>query len=43
MFGLKADWSLDIKERYFTLDNYCGPEPRCVGTRTKFPSFGFRV
>ncbi|HJP36597.1 MAG TPA: thiamine pyrophosphate-dependent enzyme [Gammaproteobacteria bacterium] len=32
MFGLKADWSLDIKERYFTLENYSGAEPRwCTG------------
>jgi 2-oxoglutarate ferredoxin oxidoreductase subunit beta len=32
MFGLKADWSLDVKERYFTLEDYCGSEPRwCTG------------
>ena len=32
MFGLKSDWSLDIKDRYFTLDDYCGAEPRwCSG------------
>jgi 2-oxoglutarate ferredoxin oxidoreductase subunit beta len=32
MFGLKGDWSLDVKERYFTLDDYCGAEPRwCTG------------
>lgn len=32
MFGLKSDWSLDVKERYFTLDDYCGAEPRwCTG------------
>ena len=32
MFGLKEDWSLDVNERYFTLDDYCGAEPRwCSG------------
>ena len=32
MFGLKADWSLDVNERYFTLEDYCGSEPRwCNG------------
>jgi len=32
MFGLKTDWSLDVNERYFTLDDYCGVEPRwCTG------------
>ncbi|MCP4700723.1 MAG: 2-oxoglutarate oxidoreductase [Gammaproteobacteria bacterium] len=32
MFGLKADWSLDIKERYFTLGDYAGGEARwCPG------------
>ncbi len=32
MFGLKADWSLDIKQRYFTLGNYAGGEARwCPG------------
>jgi len=32
MFGLKGDWSLEVKERYFTLDDYCGAEPRwCTG------------
>ena len=32
MFGLKGDWSLDVKERYFTLEDYCGAEPRwCTG------------
>jgi 2-oxoglutarate ferredoxin oxidoreductase subunit beta len=32
MFGLKGDWSLDVKERYFTLQDYCGAEPRwCTG------------
>jgi 2-oxoglutarate ferredoxin oxidoreductase subunit beta len=32
MFGLKGDWSLDVRERYFTIDNYCGGEPRwCTG------------
>ena len=32
MFGLKGDWSLDVKERYFTIDNYCGAQPRwCTG------------
>jgi 2-oxoglutarate ferredoxin oxidoreductase subunit beta len=32
MFGLKADWSLDIKQRYFTLGDYIGGEPRwCPG------------
>ncbi len=32
MFGLKGDWSLDVKERYFTLDSYCGAQPRwCTG------------
>jgi len=24
MFGLKQDWSLDVPERYFTLENYAG-------------------
>lgn len=24
MFGLKTDWSLDVPERYFTLENYAG-------------------
>ena len=28
MFGLKGDWSLEVKERYFTLEDYCGAEPR---------------
>jgi 2-oxoglutarate ferredoxin oxidoreductase subunit beta len=32
MFGLKGDWSLDVKERYFTLDDYSGAVPRwCTG------------
>jgi 2-oxoglutarate ferredoxin oxidoreductase subunit beta len=32
MFGLKADWSLDIKQRYFTLGDYAGGEARwCPG------------
>ena len=32
MFGLKADWSLDVHERYFTMDDYAGAEPRwCTG------------
>jgi 2-oxoglutarate ferredoxin oxidoreductase subunit beta len=32
MFGLKADWSLEVNERYFTLDDYTGAEPRwCSG------------
>ena len=32
MFGLKTDWSLHTNERYFTLDDYCGAEPRwCTG------------
>lgn len=32
MFGLKADWSLDVKQRYFTLGDYIGGEPRwCPG------------
>jgi 2-oxoglutarate ferredoxin oxidoreductase subunit beta len=32
MFGLKEDWSLDVNDRYFTLDDYCGAEPRwCSG------------
>ena len=32
MFGMKGDWSLEVKERYFTLDDYCGAEPRwCTG------------
>ncbi len=32
MFGLKADWSVDIKKRYFTLGNYAGGEARwCPG------------
>ena len=32
MFGLKGDWSLEVKDRYFTLDDYSGPEPRwCTG------------
>ncbi|MCK5720832.1 MAG: hypothetical protein KAH84_12910 [Thiomargarita sp.] len=32
MFGLKGDWSLDIKKRYFTLGNYAGGEARwCPG------------
>ncbi len=32
MFGLKGDWSRDVKERYFTIDNYCGAQPRwCTG------------
>jgi len=32
MFGLKADWSLDVFERYFTLGNYAGGEARwCPG------------
>jgi 2-oxoglutarate ferredoxin oxidoreductase subunit beta len=32
MFGLKGDWSLDIPERYFVLEDYMGAEPRwCPG------------
>ena len=32
MFGLKSDWSLDTNDRYFTLDDYAGAEPRwCTG------------
>ena len=32
MFGLKADWHLDVHERYFTMDDYAGAEPRwCTG------------
>ncbi|MBT3347638.1 MAG: 2-oxoglutarate oxidoreductase [Thiotrichales bacterium] len=32
MFGIKADWSLDIQERYFTIDDYEGNEARwCDG------------
>jgi 2-oxoglutarate ferredoxin oxidoreductase subunit beta len=32
MFGLKGDWSLDIPQRYFTLQDYEGGEPRwCPG------------
>jgi 2-oxoglutarate ferredoxin oxidoreductase subunit beta len=32
MFGLKADWSLDVFERYFTLGDYAGGEARwCSG------------
>jgi 2-oxoglutarate/2-oxoacid ferredoxin oxidoreductase subunit beta len=32
MFGLKGDWSLEVKDRYFTLEDYSGGEPRwCTG------------
>jgi 2-oxoglutarate ferredoxin oxidoreductase subunit beta len=32
MFGLKADWSVDIKQRYFALGDYAGGEARwCPG------------
>jgi len=32
MFGIKADWSLDVFERYFTLGDYSGGEARwCPG------------
>lgn len=32
MFGLKADWSLEVFERYFTLGDYAGGEARwCPG------------
>jgi 2-oxoglutarate ferredoxin oxidoreductase subunit beta len=32
MFGLKGDWSLEVKDRYFTLEDYSGAEPRwCTG------------
>lgn len=32
MFGLKADWSLDVFDRYFTLGDYSGGEARwCPG------------
>jgi 2-oxoglutarate ferredoxin oxidoreductase subunit beta len=32
MFGIKADWSLDVYERYFTLGDYSGGEVRwCAG------------
>jgi 2-oxoglutarate ferredoxin oxidoreductase subunit beta len=32
MFGLKADWPLDVAPRYFTLEDYEGAEPRwCPG------------
>jgi 2-oxoglutarate ferredoxin oxidoreductase subunit beta len=32
MFGLKADWSADVFERYFTLGDYAGGEARwCPG------------
>jgi 2-oxoglutarate ferredoxin oxidoreductase subunit beta len=32
MFGLKADWSLEVFERYFTIGDYAGGEARwCPG------------
>ena len=32
MFGLKGDWSLEVKDRYFTLEDYTGGQPRwCTG------------
>jgi len=32
MFGLKADWSVEVFDRYFTLGNYAGGEARwCPG------------
>lgn len=32
MFGLKSDWSVKANDRYFTLDDYTGAEPRwCTG------------
>jgi 2-oxoglutarate ferredoxin oxidoreductase subunit beta len=32
MFGLKGDWSLEVKDRYFTLEDYTGATPRwCTG------------
>jgi 2-oxoglutarate ferredoxin oxidoreductase subunit beta len=32
MFGLKADWSLEVHERYFTIGDYAGGEARwCPG------------
>ena len=32
MFGLKADWSHEVFERYFTLGDYAGGEARwCPG------------
>ncbi len=32
MFGIKADWSVDIHERYFTIGDYAGGEARwCPG------------
>lgn len=32
MFGIKADWSLDVYDRYFTLGDYAGGEARwCPG------------
>ena len=32
MFGLKADWSQEVSQRYFTLENYAGGEARwCPG------------
>ncbi len=32
MFGLKADWSLEVFERYFTIGDYAGGEARwCAG------------
>jgi 2-oxoglutarate ferredoxin oxidoreductase subunit beta len=32
MFGLKGDWSLDVYDRYFTLEDYAGEVPRwCTG------------
>ena len=31
MFGLPADWSLEVPERYFTLESYDGGVARCVG------------
>ena len=32
MFGLKGDWSLEVKDRYFTLEDYTGAVPRwCTG------------
>ncbi|MDP6733311.1 MAG: thiamine pyrophosphate-dependent enzyme [Gammaproteobacteria bacterium] len=32
MFGLKTDWSAKANDRYFTLDDYTGAEPRwCTG------------
>ena len=35
MFGLKADWSVDVQERYFTLENYASEPVRLTTVKAE--------